>query len=183
MLSVLYGIHRLAYLTDTLVEGALREHPISGTEFALYSTLSARGQVTISELSDATAIPLPTTSKLLARAEDRGDIERSANPDDRRSSLIELSEFGRKTHAEALNDFMTALQVVLDDLGGAVADVRWGLQRMDDALGAALGQQVEGQRPAQPESRSLSYSGSPLRTDQEQQVREYIEYLQWKEQQ
>ncbi len=181
-LSVLYDVHRIAYLAQELVEGALDGHDLSGTEFALYSYLIVEGPVTVSEVARGIAAPLATTSKLLARVEERGHLDRTRNPEDGRSTLVELNDAGRAAHAAARPEFLGALRRVQESLGGAADDVRWALARLDDALAAAMGAEGSLLYPVRPSNRQLSYRGDPLTADEEVEVRRFIEWLRWQRQ-
>lgn len=89
------------------------------------ATLSALGVVhdhatsRVQEVSVDLGITVGAASKLVDRLERAGLVERTANPLDRRSSLLELTPAGRAAHAEAT----ALLDAALDEhLGGE--DVR-----------------------------------------------------------
>lgn len=181
-LSLLYDVHRVSYLSHELVSQSLAGHDLSGTEFALYSFLVANGPVTVSEVAAGIAAPLATTSKLLARVEKQDHLVRRPNPEDGRSTLVELNAAGRAAHASAGPGFRNALLDVEHELGAAVEDVGWALARLDDALAGALGRPAEAARADATPHRLLSYDGAPLTADEEDETRRFIAWLHWQRQ-
>src|ERR687890_1337853 len=59
------------------------------------ASIDRHGPLTPSELAAHERVRRPTATRLLARLEDAGLVERAADPDDRRSSLISVSADGR----------------------------------------------------------------------------------------
>ena len=181
-LSLLYDVHRVSYLGHEIVERSLEGHELSGTEFALYSFLVTQGPVTVSDVADGMATPIATTSKMLARVDERGHLARHDNPQDGRSTLVELSSAGRAVHKEAGPGFRDTLHRLQAELGGAIDDVRWALARLDHALSSVL----EGRTTVDPGDnrphRLLSYTGNPLAAAEEAEARRYIDWLRWQRQ-
>ncbi|MCW3006913.1 MAG: transcriptional regulator, MarR family [Solirubrobacterales bacterium] len=68
---------------------------LSPSQNAALATLDSRGPLTPSELAAHERIQRPTATRLLARLEEDGLVRRSADPDDRRSALITISDRGR----------------------------------------------------------------------------------------
>src|SRR5919199_6625492 len=62
---------------------------------AALSSIERHGPLTPSELAAHERVQRPTATRLLARLEDAGLIERAPDPTDRRSSLISASAAGR----------------------------------------------------------------------------------------
>ncbi len=178
-LSLLFDVHRVAYLTDELVERALDDQELTGTEFALYSYLKTQGPRTISEVAAGMAASVATASKLLGRVEERGHLMRKDNPADGRSTLVDLNDAGRAAHTAARPGFRTALTAVQNDLGAAIDDIRWALARLDHALTTALDQPAGPEPGSRPSQRTLTYEGDPLSADEETEVRRYIDWLRW----
>ena len=80
--------------------------------------IDARGTCRVNDIADDLVITVGGASKLVDRLEASGTCVRSANPDDRRSSLIELTDTGLEQHAQAT-------RVLVDELGawfGGVTD-------------------------------------------------------------
>lgn len=179
-LSILYDVHRISRFVQELMEDALVDQPITGPEFALYSWLRVTGPTTVSDVAAGIATPLATTSKLLDRLERQGHVAKSENPEDRRSTLVELTDAGLAVHTAAGRDFGKALKSLQSALGSARDDVIWALVRLDHALRVVLsGPQDDSPRdPAS--TRSVSYGGPPLTAEEEDEVRAHIDYLLWK---
>lgn len=178
-LSILYQLHVLSRLAQSVVERALEWHEMTGSEFAVYSLVKAQGPVTVSEVADWSGTPLPSVSKMLARLEQRGHLARVSNPDDGRSTLVSLTSSGEEAHAAARTDFVEALEHVKSHLGDALDDVRWALGRYDAAMRAALGEPPKAFPSGRPDY-SLSYAGSPLTKPEEEEARWFIEWLHWR---
>lgn len=182
-LSLLYDVHRVSYLSHELVEDSLVGQELSGTEFALYSFLVVHGPATVTEVASGIAASPASTSKLLARVDERAHLTRRPNPDDGRSTFVELNDAGRRAHAAARPGFGTALNNLLEELGGSEDDVRWALTRLDDALSSALQRPKPPQAEGRPGHRLLSYQGAPLTADEEDEARRFIGWLRYQRQQ
>src|SRR4051795_5419310 len=84
-------------LTVTRTARRLRQEAGSGLSPALTSalaTVSRHGPLTPSELAAAERIQRPTATRILARLEAGGLVERAGDPADRRSSLVSASPAG-----------------------------------------------------------------------------------------
>jgi DNA-binding MarR family transcriptional regulator len=68
---------------------------LSPSQTAALSSIDRHGPLTPSELADHERVQRPTVARLLGRLEEDGLVVRAADPDDRRSSLITLSDEGR----------------------------------------------------------------------------------------
>ena len=68
---------------------------LSPTLTAALATIERHGPLTPSELAARERVQRPTATKVVARLEADGLVERTADPTDRRSSLIAVSEDGR----------------------------------------------------------------------------------------
>jgi DNA-binding MarR family transcriptional regulator len=101
--------------------------PMAQLEFL--RTVDRRGACRVGDIAEDLDVTVGGTSKVVDRLEARGLVERAPNPDDRRSSLITVTEAG----ATALRLGTTILQSVLEARLAAVlhpADL--------DALASAL---------------------------------------------
>lgn len=83
---------------------------------ALYKL--ARGPLTMRELTDALATDKPYTTLVVDFLEDRGLVERSRHPDDRRSKIVTVTEKGAAEAAKA-NAILGAPPAPLQALPGA----------------------------------------------------------------
>lgn len=172
-LSILGQIHVLDRLTGTVVEEALERHDVGGPDFAIYSLLKTYGPMTVTELARSAGTPLPSVSKILSRLEARGHLERTANPEDGRSTLVSLTPEGEALHAGARPDFLGALGRVKQALGADLDLARWALARIDSALRAATGD-ASAPDPGPRPDHSVAYRGDPLTAAEEEQVRTFI---------
>ena len=68
---------------------------LSPTLIAALSTIDRHGPLTPSELADRERIRRPTATRLVARLEDDGLVERTADPADGRSSLLAVTSPGK----------------------------------------------------------------------------------------
>ena len=68
---------------------------LSPTQGAALATIDCHGPLTPSELATRERIQRPTATRVLARLEEAGLITRTADPDDRRSSLVSITPAGR----------------------------------------------------------------------------------------
>jgi len=67
---------------------------LSPTQGAALATISCHGPLTPSELATRERIQRPTATRVLARLEEAGWIARTADPTDRRSSLVTATAAG-----------------------------------------------------------------------------------------
>ena len=67
---------------------------LSPTQGAALNTVACHGPLTPSELAGREKIQRPTATRVLARLEEAGLIARTADPADRRSSLVALTASG-----------------------------------------------------------------------------------------
>src|SRR6478609_7148065 len=65
---------------------------LTPTQTAALATISIHGPLTPSELAARERIQRPTATRVLALLEERGLVERTADPSDRRSSLVTATD-------------------------------------------------------------------------------------------
>lgn len=175
--NVLVDVWLLSTLASTLVEAALAESPMSTDEFALYGLIVDLGPLTAADLARATGLPPTTLSGILGRCERRGEVERVANPNDRRSALLRLTARGAEVYRAALPGLLDLLTRLDAATPGGSEPIRSALQTLDDALRAVGG---TGERPYRlaPVARStVDYSGPELAPAQELEVRRFIDWV------
>jgi DNA-binding MarR family transcriptional regulator len=68
---------------------------LSPTLTAALSTIERHGPLSPSELAERESVRRPTATRIVASLEERGLAERTADPDDRRASLISATPEGR----------------------------------------------------------------------------------------
>jgi DNA-binding MarR family transcriptional regulator len=68
---------------------------LTPSQGAALSTVEQYGPLTPSELAQRERVQRPTVARMLASLEERGLVQRAADPGDRRSALISLTPAGR----------------------------------------------------------------------------------------
>ena len=69
---------------------------LSPSQTAALATIERHGPLTPSELAERERVQRPTVTRVLARLEEAGLVERAADPADRRCSLVSISAEGRE---------------------------------------------------------------------------------------
>jgi DNA-binding MarR family transcriptional regulator len=67
---------------------------LSAALTAALATVELRGPLTPSELAEAERVKRPTATRIVARLEEQGLVERTADPSDRRSFLVAITAEG-----------------------------------------------------------------------------------------
>jgi len=89
-------------LWNSLDQVLLTSAGITLPTFQALSAVSAiAGAVRVQDISERMSITVGATSKLVDRLERDGRVRRESNPDDRRSSLIVLTQSGARSLAAA----------------------------------------------------------------------------------
>src|SRR3954447_5511201 len=93
--------HRLRPVLTRLARRMRQEASgdLSPTQGAALATIDCHGPLTPSELATRERIQRPTATGVLARLEEAGLVERTADPADRRSPLVATSADGRALRA------------------------------------------------------------------------------------
>jgi DNA-binding MarR family transcriptional regulator len=120
----------------TIVRTARRLRQETGTELspsltAALSTIERHGPLTPGEVATRERIQRPTATRVLARLEEQGLIDRMPDVRDRRSSLLTASEAGRELLAELRTRKTAFLAARIDGLD---AEDRATLERAADIL-------------------------------------------------
>jgi DNA-binding MarR family transcriptional regulator len=124
------------HLRLVIVRTARRLRQEAGVELspsltAALATVWRHGPLTPSELAARERVQRPTATRLLARLEELGLIARTPDPQDRRSSLVALTDAG----SELLDELRTRKTAFLAErLEGLDADERAVLDRAADIL-------------------------------------------------
>ncbi|MDQ0604549.1 DNA-binding MarR family transcriptional regulator [Streptomyces canus] len=94
------------------IEGRLKaEYDLPLTSFEVLHLLSHRPGPRIQDIAEEFSITVGGTSKVVDRLESAGFCARRANPNDRRSSIVELTPEGRKLVDGALKVFEDELEL------------------------------------------------------------------------
>ena len=92
------------------------------------------GRARVHELQDDLRITVGAASKLADRLEKAGLAVRSANPDDRRSSILTLTPEGRAEHARGVEVLDQALTAHLAGEGSALEALTSSIRRLNGRL-------------------------------------------------
>ena len=103
----------------------------SPSQGAALATIERHGPLTPSELAERERVQRPTVTRMLARLEEDGVVQRAADPADGRSFLVSLTPAGRAL----LNDVRTRKDAYLAQRLQALTDEeRAALDRAADVL-------------------------------------------------
>jgi DNA-binding MarR family transcriptional regulator len=120
-MAVFTRLYRLSRFLNRSVAVVFRRHGLHDGEFDLLATLYRSGQpegLTPNALRRAAVLSSGAMTNRLDRLESAGLIQRVANPGDRRSLLIRLSEKGQASLLGCLDEYLSALhqlQAPLDE--------------------------------------------------------------------
>ncbi len=113
---------------------------ISVAQLHILYTLRRNGQMPMSRLAEVLNVSLSNATGLIDRIEERGFVDRTRVPEDRRVVLIRVTEAGERmlTEIDALSDEL--LRSVLGHLDRSkLAGVGQAVAALRDALGVATG--------------------------------------------
>lgn len=85
-------------------------------QLSVLSTLEAHQPLRLSELARREAVTAPTMSRVLAALDEQGLVVRRSDPSDARSSLVSVSEPGRRTLARIRTERTALLAERIDRL-------------------------------------------------------------------
>ncbi len=108
---------------------------LSPTVIATLASIERNQVVTPGELARIEGVQRPTMTRAINRLAEAGLIDRSQDPDDRRSSLISLSLAGHKYLAEHRSRKSAWLANLIEEMSAEDADA---LARAAEILSAAL---------------------------------------------
>lgn len=97
----------------------LRQQSLGGltpSQRSILATLDRCGPTTLSRVAEIEAVSRPAASGIVSRLEERGLIERRANPGDRRSALLALSEEGETVLEQGRRERTAVLAVRVERL-------------------------------------------------------------------
>ena len=130
---------------------------LSGTEFAVVSSLALWDDPTPTALAHMLGMPPTTLSAVLKRLEARDLVRRARDPNDGRRHVLRLTVKGRRARDKAVERFPGWLERVNEHLGGDPEDVLEPMRRLEAALRAALGERSS----THPQVRQLPGGVSP----------------------
>lgn len=176
--NILVDLWLASTLAERLVGEQLADTPLSTDEFALYGLIVDLGPVTASDLSRWTGMPLTTLSTLVRRCEARGELTRVANPRDRRSSPLTLTEHGMDLYRRCLPPLLDLLTTLAAHLPSSETTVRLALQDLDIGLRAALGAEPRPYEvPQAGHEQQPTYGDAALTSEQQAEVLAFIDWI------
>ncbi|MAR71958.1 MULTISPECIES: MarR family transcriptional regulator [unclassified Halomonas] len=129
-MGIFTRLYRVLKHVDRRVQAVFRQHGLKEGEFDLLATLYRRDVhegLTPNALCEAVVLSSGAMTHRLDRLASRGLVERVANPEDRRSVLIRLSESGKAMMPALLDAYLAELA----SMRATLAD--------DEAAGLAAG--------------------------------------------
>jgi DNA-binding MarR family transcriptional regulator len=109
---------RLRFVLTRLTRALRREghSKLSASQVSALATLEELGPMRISTLATNESMDPSVATRIVASLEGLGLVERTADPEDRRASLVELSALGRRELADLWTERTHELSVRLDRL-------------------------------------------------------------------
>src|ERR1700742_1154878 len=114
-LSPVDGLAQLSFLTQALLERRAAEHALPIIQTRLLGVLRDRTP-TMNELARFLGLDKSSVTGLVDRAERRGLVARVPSPDDRRATLVELTDAARAMVADVVTGFDADIATVLGEL-------------------------------------------------------------------
>jgi len=177
--NVLIDLWLLSFLATRMVAEILDDIPLSVDEFAMYGLISDLAPITSADLVRATGLSPTTVSSLVRRCEARGELIRTDNPEDARSSLLQLTLAGFEVLGRAVPRLLDGIERIERGLRGRHRHVREALRDLDEVVRNELG---VGPRPYEldgppAKASSLAYTGEPLTPQQEDEARQFLDWI------
>jgi DNA-binding MarR family transcriptional regulator len=137
--TILLDLFRTNQVRERLIASALDGLELPPEDYPFYVLIGAEGPWTPTALTARVEMPLSTVLFRVGRLEKRGHVERIANPDDRRSYLVRLTDEGARLLAQARPRFRAYAEAVESRLGDErVAELRNELGVLREAIEAEL---------------------------------------------
>ena len=137
--TILLDLFRTNQVRERLIATAMDGLELPTEDYPFYVIIGAEGPWTPTALVSRLEMPLSTVLFRVRRLEKRGHAERTPNPEDRRSYLVELSEDGQQLLGKARPRFRALALAVEERLGGAqISGLRGGLGELRQAIESEL---------------------------------------------
>jgi DNA-binding MarR family transcriptional regulator len=147
--NVLFRLFILFQLADDLISRAMVDQRLNPNDFAVQSAIRAYQPITPTRLAAILGMPQTTLSSYLKRLEARRQIRRRPNPEDGRSSLLEVTKIGDKNVVAAFPVLRGSVARINEQLDYSPHDLDLALDRLEDALRRVLSRpDEEVRRPA-----------------------------------
>ena len=147
--NVLFRLFILGQLADDLLGRAMVDRKLNPNDFAVTSAIRAFQPVTPTRLAAVLGMPPTTLSSYLRRLEARRQIRRRPNPEDGRSSLLEVTKAGERNVVASFPALRGSVARVHEQLDYSPQELDIALDRLEDALRTVLSRPDEAtRRPA-----------------------------------
>jgi DNA-binding MarR family transcriptional regulator len=144
--NVLFRLFILGQLADDLLGRAMIGLKVQPNDFAVLSAIRAFQPITPSRLAALLGMPPTTLSSYLRRLQTRRLVRRKSNPEDGRSSLLELTKTGDRYAVSAFPALQGSVARVHERLDYSPRELDLALDRLEDALRAVLSRPDESMR-------------------------------------
>jgi DNA-binding MarR family transcriptional regulator len=151
--NVLFRLFILGQLADDLLGRAMVGLKVQPNDFAVLSAIRAFQPITPSRLAALLGMPPTTLSSYLRRLEGRRLVRRRPNPDDGRSSLLEVTKTGDRHAVSAFPALQGSVARVHERLDYSPRELDLALDRLEDAMRALLSRPDESRRRPEPRAR------------------------------
>jgi DNA-binding MarR family transcriptional regulator len=147
--NVLFRLYILGQLANDLLDQSMTRLKLNPNDFAVQSAIRAFQPITPTRLAALLGMPATTLSSHLNRLEARRQIKRRPNPEDGRSTLIEVTKLGDRNVVAAFPALRGSLARINEHLDYSPEELDLALDRLEDSLRAALSRPDEAvRRPA-----------------------------------
>ncbi|HET7556158.1 MAG TPA: MarR family transcriptional regulator [Gaiellaceae bacterium] len=137
--TILLDLFRTNQVRERLLATAMAGLELPPEDYPFYVIIGAEGPWTPTALAARMEMPLSTVLFRVRRLEKRGHAQRTPNPDDRRSFLVELSEDGQRLLGRARPRFRALALAVEARLGDdRISGLRGGLGELREAIETEL---------------------------------------------
>ena len=128
----------VSQLVGSVIANVVEGTGLSGTDFAVVSSLAVWHEATPTELARLLGMPPTTLSAVLKRLEARGLVERLRDIHDRRRHILALTAQGMETRNQAIERFPEWMKRVQAHLDSDAEGVLGPMRQLEAALRAAL---------------------------------------------
>jgi DNA-binding MarR family transcriptional regulator len=136
--SFLLEIYSVHARMGALVQREFDRDRVPLEDYATLSAVGAFGPIRLTELASMLGTPPTTTSDVVRRLERRRHVRRRSNPEDGRSTLLELTPAGRRLAQAGWPALRRATAAIEGALDVPADEIREALRRLDAALATAL---------------------------------------------
>jgi DNA-binding MarR family transcriptional regulator len=124
----------VSQLVGAVIERVVEDSGVSGSEFAVTSSIGVLGSVTPTELARTLGLSPTTLSAMIDRLVRKGEVSRTRHPADGRSFVLELTPQGTATNARLGRRFRQVIGEVRGHLDGDPDEVLAAMRLLEDAL-------------------------------------------------